>query len=101
LLPKFVKTHVRTFTISKIFPGVVFPGPLLNREGAGRGKERVGEREGGEERRVEGWEWMEGGREGGREGGKGRELRGIYASIHQGGSETLPSVNYSMQIQVR
>jgi hypothetical protein len=42
-------------------------------------------REGGEERRVEGWE----GREGGREGGGGGKGRGMYASIHQGGSEAL------------
>jgi hypothetical protein len=49
----------------------------------------VGEREGGEERRVEGWEGREGRREG--RGGKGRE-RGMYASIQQRGSEALARI---------
>jgi hypothetical protein len=40
----------------------------------------VGGREGGEERRVEGWEGREGGRK-----GRGGEGRGMYASIHRGG----------------
>jgi hypothetical protein len=79
VLPKSAKTHVRTYMISKISPGVLPPDPFKQ----GRGREGRGEggwegRRGGEEERwVEGWE---GGRE---RRGKGRG-RGMYASIHQG-----------------
>jgi hypothetical protein len=79
VLPKSAKTHVRTYTISQISPRVLPPTPL-NREGAGRGGEKVSGRDGGEEIWVEGWE---GEREGGRGREEGRE-RGMYASIHMG-----------------
>jgi hypothetical protein len=93
LLPKSAKTHVRTYTISKNFPGLYPRTPFKKGRGReGRGEEGGG-REGGEERRVEGWEGR-GGREGRREGREeetevweGRE-RGMYASIHQAGFES-------------
>jgi hypothetical protein len=64
LYPKCAKTHLRASVISKIFPGVTPPDPLIKGRGrGGEGKRREGR--GGEGR---------GGKGGGRkeEGGKGR-----------------------------
>jgi hypothetical protein len=84
LLPKSAKIHVHTYTIPKIFPGVIPRTPFQKGRGEeGRGEEESGWEGGEEEGRGEtegGWEGGEERRVGGGEGrggeGRGRGLGG-------------------------
>jgi hypothetical protein len=75
LYPKCAKTHLRASVISKIFPGVTPPDPLIKGRGrGGEGKRREGR--GGEGRGGKGGREERRGRGGEGRGGEGGEGKG-------------------------